>query len=144
MDTDRVVEFVSTVVIAGMIGLLAAPQVGATALEDRLFVAVSVAVMVGVPFAAIVVYVLNVNSSHVGPWGPEDVVFLAAVAPPAAATVWIVEELGLSGILYIGAITAGVVLSMGIAVVVRDATVGQWPPGSKAREERRGQNPPGE
>jgi len=144
MNTDRIVEFVSTVVIAGMIGFLGAPQVGATALDDRLFAAASFAVIVGVPFATVVVFVLGMEGNHLGPWGPEDVVFLAAVAPPVGGTMWVVDELSLTGVPYLLALLTGIAISIGIAVVVRDATVGEWPPGSKARKERRQRGPPGQ
>ncbi|AGN02729.1 hypothetical protein L593_13950 [Salinarchaeum sp. Harcht-Bsk1] len=141
MDTDRFVEFLSTIVIVGMIAVLAVPRFGVTGLEDRLLTSAAVAIVAGGPFAVLVVYVFDVDSSHLGPWGPEDVVFVAAVAPPVAATVWAADAVGLSGTLYGVAVLAGAILSIGFAVVVRDATVGEWPPGSGAERRREAQQP---
>jgi len=141
MDTDRFVEFLSTIVIVGMIAVLAVPRFGVTGLEDRLLTSAAVAIVAGGPFAALLVYVFDMDSSHLGPWGPEDVVFVAAVAPPIAGTMWLVDEGGLDGALYAIAVLVGVVVSVGIAVVVRDATVGEWPPGSGANKRREAKHP---
>lgn len=136
MDTDRLAEFLSTVVIVGMIGLLAARTVGISSVQEQLLTGASTAVVFGVPFAFLLVYVFDVGSSHVGPYEPEDVVFLAAVAPPVALTVWLVDAAGLTGVLYVGAILIGVFASIVLAVVVRDLTVGEWPPGSGVPRDR--------
>lgn len=143
MDTDRLTEFVSTVVIVGMVAALAVPQFGVSGLQQTLLAAAAIAIGFGVPFAALLVYVFDVGSSHVGPWGPEDVVFVAAVAPPMLATVWVTEAYGLSGVLYGVAIVVGFLGAILFAVVVRDATVGEWPPGSSSLTEGKG-GPPGQ
>jgi H+/gluconate symporter-like permease len=142
MDTDRFVEFCSTVVLVGMIAILAVPRFGVSGVTDVLLTAAAVALVFGVPFAAFLVYVIDASGSHLGPWGPEDVVFFAAVAPPAFGTMWAAEELGLEGVVYGVAVAVGLLTSILFAVVVRDATVGEWPPGSSARE-RSGGGPPG-
>ncbi|GAB3681433.1 hypothetical protein GCM10028857_05660 [Salinarchaeum chitinilyticum] len=143
MDTERLAEFVSTVVIVGIVAALAVPQFGVSGVQQTLLAAGAIAIGFGVPFAALLVYVFDVSSSHVGPWGPEDVVFVAAVAPPMLATVWATEAYGLTGVVYGVAMVVGFLASILLAVVVRDATVGEWPPGSSARSERRG-GPPGQ
>lgn len=142
MDTDRFVEFLSTVVIVGMIAVLAVPRFGVSGVADILLASAALAVGFGVPFAAFLVYFVDLESGHLGPWGPEDVVFIAAVAPPAFGTVWGAEQLGLEGVVYGVAVAVGLFASILFAVVVRDATVGEWPPGSSTREDARG-GPPG-
>lgn len=130
MDTDRFAEFVSTVVIVGMVGVLAARVADVAAIEDQLLAGASAAIVVGVPFSFFMVYVLDGGSGHFGPWDPEDVVFLAAAAPLLALTLWLGNALNLSGVLNAAYFVVGVLLSLAGAVVVRDLTVGEWPPGS--------------
>lgn len=142
MDTDRFAEFCSTVVIVGMLAVLAVPRFGVSGVTDILLASAAVALGFGVPFAAFLVYVVDVGDSHVGPWGPEDVVFIAAVAPPAFGTVWGAQQLGLEGVVYGVAVAVGLVASILFAAVVRDATVGEWPPGSGVSERSR-DGPPG-
>lgn len=143
MDIDRFAEFCSTVVIVGMIALLAVPNFGVSGVTNVLLASASVALVFGVPFAAFLVYVIDLGSSHVGPYGPEDVVFIAAVAPPAFGTVWGARQLGLEGIVYGVAVALGLLASILLAAVVRDATVGEWPPGSGARDHSQ-DGPPGD
>lgn len=143
MDTDRLAEFVSTVVIVGMVAALAVPQFGTSGVQQTLLAAAAIAIVFGVPFAALLVYAFDVGSSHIGPWGPEDVVFVAAVAPPMLATVWVTQAYGLDGVIYGVTMVVGFLGSILLAVVVRDATVGEWPPGSSASAERR-EGPPGQ
>lgn len=142
MDTDRFAEFVSTVVIVGMIAVLAVQQFGVSGVRDVALAAAVVALTFGVAFAALLVYVLKVGSSHVGPWDPEDAVFVAAVAPPAFGTVWVADAAGLSGVVYGAAVVVGLFASILFAVVVRDATVGEWPPGSAVQSDGN-RGPPG-
>lgn len=142
MDTDRFVEFLSTVVIVGMIAVLALPRFGVSGVTDVLLASAAVAVAVGGPFAAFLVYVLDLESSHVGPWGPEDVVFIAVIGPSAFGVLWGAEQLGLDGAMYGVVVAVGLFASILFAAVVRDATVGEWPPGSGARD-RTGGGPPG-
>jgi len=142
MDTDRLAEFVSTIVIVGMIAVLAVDRIGTSGLQDTLLTAGGIAIAFGVPFAALLVYVFDVGESHIGPWGPGDVVFVAAVAPPILGTVWVADTYELGGVLYGVTMIVGILGSILFAVVVRDATVGEWPPGSGVRSERE-RGPPG-
>lgn len=144
MDVERIVELVSTVIIVWMIVALAALNVGGQSTQDALLFATGAALVVGLPMAALLIFVLDVDSSHVGPWDAEDVVFLGAVLPPLAGGVWAAQELGLTGVVYGLAVLLVFVVSVAFAVIVRDATVGEWPPGSAAREERSEGGPPGE
>jgi len=144
MDTDRVVELVSTVVIIWMIVALAALNVSGQSLENALLFATAAALAVGLPFAALLIFVLNVDSSHVGPWDAGDLVFMAAVLPPLAGGVWAAQELGLGDLMYGVVVLFVFLVSVAFAVIVRDATVGEWPPGSAARRERTEGGPPGE
>lgn len=143
MDTEAVVQFVSTILIVWMIAALGAANAGVGGLQTILLTATGFAVAIGAPLAFLLVFVLDVESTHIGPWDVEDLVFLVAVVPPLAGGVWLVREIGLTGIPYFVSLLFIFVVSVAFAVIVRDATVGQWPPGSAMREEREG-GPPGE
>jgi|GEM_PF-3047730 len=143
METEDIVQFVSTILIVWMIAALGAANGGVGDLQSVLVAATGLAIVLGAPLAFLLVFVLDVESTHIGPWDAEDLVFLVAVVPPLAGGVWLVREIDLTGIPYFVSLLVIFVVSVAFAVVVRDATVGQWPPGSAMREEREGR-PPGE
>lgn len=143
MDTERLAEFVSTLVIVAGIAFAALGQFDVTGLQDRVLYAVAITV---VPFAPIVYYLVYVGSLEtymIGPWGPEDLVFLGVVAPLLAAVVWVADTYLADSAIYWIVLVPGILAAIVVAVVVRSLAIGEWPPGSRARAEREA-GPPGD
>lgn len=141
MDTDRLVELVTTPLIVAMLGYLVAPTFDIAGFEDRFAVAAGVGIAVGIPIALVAVFVLDEESHFFGPWDVGDLVFLLVAIPGVAGTVWVADRVD-SGLAYWAVVAIGVVGTVVVAVIVRDATVGEWPPGS-GRPANGEQGPPG-
>lgn len=140
MDTERLGEFVSTLVIVAAIAVLAFWRFGFRDPVELLGFAAAVTL---VPFAPIVwylVYRTDAESHMLGPWGPEDVVFLAIVTPGMVGTVWVADTSLGDGALYWIVVIGGIVASIAVAVVARSLAIGEWPPGANAREAREARN----
>lgn len=143
MDTERLAEFVSTLVIVGGIMYVTVGSAGVEDLQTRLLYTAAVTLVPFAPLVYLLVYRFDLESHMIGPWGPEDIVFLAAVAPGLFAVVWIADAFFAGSPLYWVVVAPGIVAAILLAVVVRSLTVGEWPPGSAARSESGGGGPPG-
>lgn len=144
MDTEEIGEIVSTALILGLVAFLAAPSFGYETLQRRVGVAVAFTVIVALPIAAYMVLVSDGYSHFFGPWGPEDLVFLVAIAPVLTGTVWLADSYGLTGVAYWLVVAVGLLAALAFGIVVRAATVGEWPPGAEYRGATDGDGgPPG-
>lgn len=134
MDSEQLGEVVSTTLIYAIVAFAVAPNFGFDGLQGRITAALVGGVVVGLPLAAFAVLVYGGEESFlIGPWGPEDLVFLLGAAAVLAGVVYGANSIGLEGNAYWAVVGGGAILAVAAGVVVRDATVGEWPPGSGAR-----------
>jgi len=138
MDTERLAEFGSTIVILAGIVFVALGQVGVPGLETRVLYTLAITAVPFVPIVYYLVYVGDLETYMIGPWGPEDIVFLGVVAPLLAAVVWAGDTFLAGSAFYWVLVGPGILGAIVVAVVVRSLAIGEWPPGSRTRAEREG------